>query len=107
MIPGRCYYVKSGGLHWEVWYCNSDESADPVSGAKEWKACSTKFWRWVTAARIANEMWKTFNDGVYVQQLREIGHYYDANWDWDAPYEAAVEAQQEKRNRSHLTLVQS
>jgi len=68
--PGRCYYEKRVGWHWEVWFCRSDSSADPASGATEWKAVSTRFWRWKTAARIANEMWTAFNDGVWIANCR-------------------------------------
>jgi len=67
IIPGRCYYPKRIGIHWEVWFCHSDESADPASGATEWKAVTTRFWRWITAARIANEIWSAFNDGIWVE----------------------------------------
>jgi hypothetical protein len=68
--PGRCYYAKRVGWRWQVWFCRSDESADPASGAKEWMATSTRFWRWITAARIANEMWGAFNDGVWIADCR-------------------------------------
>jgi hypothetical protein len=68
--PGRCYYAKRVGWRWQVWFCRSDESADPASGATEWMATSTRFWRWITAARIANEMWSAFNDGVWIADCR-------------------------------------
>lgn len=63
----RVYYPKRVGLlHWQVWFAYHDGSADPASGATEWMACSHRFYRWLTAARIANEMWSAFNDGVWV-----------------------------------------
>lgn len=70
--PGRCYYEKRVGGRWEVWFCHSDSSPDPASGATEWKASSNRFWRWITAARIANEMWCAFNDGVWIATCRHI-----------------------------------
>ena len=74
IVPGRCYYPKRVGWRWEVWFCHSDSSADPASGATEWKAVTTRFWRWVTAARISNEIWSAFNDGVWIANCR----HYDA-----------------------------
>lgn len=67
LLSGRCQ-----GWRWQVWFCRSDESVDPASGAKEWMATSTRFWRWITAARIANEMWGAFNDGVWIANCRHI-----------------------------------
>jgi hypothetical protein len=72
MTPGRCYYAKRVGWRWQVWFCHSDESPDPHNGATEWMAVSTKFWRWKPAARIANEIWAAFNDGVWVEGQRQI-----------------------------------
>jgi hypothetical protein len=74
--PGRCYYEKRVRWHWEVWFCRSDSSADPASGATEWRATSVRFWRWINAARTANDMWHAFNDGVWVADVRHA----DAEW---------------------------
>jgi len=71
-IPGRCYYEKRVGWRWEIWFCHSDESPDPANGATEWRASSARFWRWISAARLASEMWGSFNDGVYIANCR---HY--------------------------------
>lgn len=68
--PGRCYYEKRVGLHWEVWYCRDDSSVDLASGAREWRASSVKYWRWINAARTASEMWGAFNDGVWIANCR-------------------------------------
>lgn len=70
--PGRCYYEKRVGWHWEVWFCRSDSSADPASGATEWKASAVKYWRWINAARAANDAWCAFNDGVWIANCRHI-----------------------------------
>lgn len=70
IVPGRCYYEKRVGWRWQIWFCHSDSSADPASGATEWMAVSTKFWRWKTAARIANEIWSAFNNGVWIANCR-------------------------------------
>ncbi|MCV0395416.1 MAG: hypothetical protein K5872_21970 [Rhizobiaceae bacterium] len=64
-LSGRIYYPKRVGWRWQVWYCYQDETADPNSGAKEWLACRTTFWRWISAARVATDMWCAFNDGVW------------------------------------------
>lgn len=68
--PGRCYYEKRVGWHWEVWFCRSDSSADPASGATEWKASAVKYWRWINAARAANDAWCAFNDGIWIANCR-------------------------------------
>lgn len=67
---GRCYYEKRVGWHWEVWFCHSDSSPDPNSGATEWKASAVKYWRWINAARAANDAWCAFNDGVWIANCR-------------------------------------
>ncbi len=71
IMPGRYYFPKRVGGLWEVWFQYSDGSADEASGATEWKAVSTRFVRWITAARIANEMGTAFNDGVWVACCRQ------------------------------------
>jgi len=65
----RVYYPKRVGWRWQVWFAHQDGSTDPASGGREWMATSTKFWRWRSAARIANEIWCAFNDGAFVQAL--------------------------------------
>lgn len=72
IVPGRCYYEKRVGWHWEVWFCHSDNSPDPHSGATEWKASAVKYWRWINAARAANDAWSAFNDGVWIANCRQI-----------------------------------
>ena len=69
--PGRSYFARRVGWHWEIWFQHSDGSADPANGATEWKAITTHFWRWITAARIATEIWTAFNDGIWIASCRQ------------------------------------
>jgi hypothetical protein len=55
-----------------VWFCHSNNSPDPHSGATEWKASAVKYWRWINAARAANDAWSAFNDGVWIANCRNI-----------------------------------
>lgn len=69
-LSGRIYYAKHIGLRWQVWYAYQDGEADPSSGATEWLACPSKFWRWINAERVAQETWRAFNGGVWCESGR-------------------------------------
>lgn len=69
-LSGRIYYAKRVGWRWQVWFAYQDGSADPSSGAAEWLASDVKYWRWITATRVANDMWCAFNAGVWCESGR-------------------------------------
>ncbi|NUU41400.1 hypothetical protein [Tardiphaga robiniae] len=70
--PGRYYFAKRVGWHWEVWHRRIDESADPASGATEWRTSYVKFWRWINAERVASACWSSFNDGYWIADRDHI-----------------------------------
>jgi hypothetical protein len=61
----RLYYAKRVGWRWEVWWCHEDRSADPYSGATEWRVGYQKYLRWVAAARHAQNNQCAYDAGVW------------------------------------------
>lgn len=63
-LSGRAYFATRVGWRWEVWFEHQDGTADP-NGSRRWIASNVKYWRWINAARAANDLWSAFNAGVW------------------------------------------
>lgn len=64
----RYYAKREGFLRWGVWYSYADDISDPYSGASEWRAVwGVRFWRWINAARIAQDLQVAHNAGIYAE----------------------------------------
>ena len=68
-LSGRVYFEVRKGLRWEVWFSYQDGAADP-NGSTQWKATTVRYWRWISAARAANDLWASFNAGVWCESER-------------------------------------
>lgn len=88
--PGRIYYAKRIGWRWEVWWAYQDGSAEPASGATEWRALwGVKFWRRLNAERTASDFWMAFLDGAHLEINRAIDAQRINGWVVGRPSEAA------------------
>ncbi len=68
-LSGRMYFERRNGFRWEVWFTYRDGTSDP-NGASEWRATSVRYWRWISAARAASDLWASFNAGVWCESGR-------------------------------------
>lgn len=69
-LSGRVYFPVRSGLRWEIWFSYQDQSPDPHSGATRWKASAVRYWTKINALRAANDLWHSFNDGVWCESGR-------------------------------------